>query len=149
MFDLQYSSLDTPCCKQKFAYVQIVQEYNVHRYRSSSLVFSKQTAEVTVKRAFPILPGLIERLQVKKITRSLLTLIKQCKTVFFMPPTWELELRCLMNWKDFKCSWIIKSSERWRGEQSGRCARLTDQEDLPVLSAWRIKTSQNPTGGTS
>lgn len=49
-----------------------------------------------------------------------------------------------MNWKDFKCSWIIKSSEGWRGEQSGHCARLTDQEDLLVLSVRRNKTPQNP-----
>ncbi len=68
---------------------------------------------------------------------SLLTFIKQCETIFFMLSTGELELRCLMNWKDFKCSWIIKSSERRRGEQSGRCARLTDQEALPVLSVRR------------
>lgn len=56
-----------------------------------------------------------------------------------MLSSWELELRCLMNWKDFKCSWIMKSSERWRGEHSGRCARLADQEDLPALSARRRK----------
>lgn len=90
-------------------------------------------------------PARIDRMPSgKKMTCSLLSYIKQCNTIFFMLPTWELELRCLMNRKDFKCSWIIKPSERWRGEQSGRCARLTDQEDLPVLSARRNKTSQNP-----
>lgn len=114
------------------------------RYQRGSLILSKRTDEVT-KRAFLILLGWIECLQVKKkMTCSLLSYIKQCNTIFFMLPTRELELRCLMNWKDFKCSWIIKPSERWRGEQSGRCARLTDQEDLPVLSARRNKTSQNP-----
>lgn len=93
---------------------------------------------------FLILPGLIECLQVKKNMCSQLTFIKQYKTLFFMLPTQESELRCLMNWKDFKCSWIIKSSERRRREQSGHCARLADQEDLPVLSVRRNKTSQNP-----
>lgn len=74
--------------------------------------------------------------QKKKRCATRLTFIEQCKTIFLILPTWDLELRCLMNWKDFKCSWIIKSLERWRAEWSGRRGRAADQEDLPVCYQW-------------
>lgn len=54
-----------------------------------------------------------------------------------------------MNWRDFKCWCVFKFAYRWWQECSGRGARLTDQEDLPALSVWREKTSQNPLIGTS
>lgn len=99
-----------------------------------------------VKWVFLILPEVLKRLEVKKKNNDVQLcwlLWNSTKTIFFTLPTWDLELRCLMNWKDFKCSRIIKSSERWRAERSGRCARPADQEDLKCYQWKKRKTSQN------